>query len=76
MAAGACNPSKPGAHTAQAQSEGSKQLKIEHLSSISTPADIGKAPPSRIYTRDYSKVGPEKGDDDLVGPVLGNPLRW
>lgn len=75
MGVNVSKPSKPGAHTAQAQSEGSKQIKIEHLSSISTPADIGKAPPSRIYTRDYSKAqNTEK--DDLVGPVLGNPLRW
>ena len=76
MGVNVSNPSKPGSHTAAKQSAGSKQIKIDHLSSISTPSDIGKAPPSRVYTRDYGKVRPEKDDVDLIGPVLGNPLRW
>jgi hypothetical protein len=68
--------------TYRPQSAGSKQIKCEHLPSIGTAASIGKddgnksAPTSRVYTKDYSKVAPEKGDTDMVGPFLGNPLRW
>jgi hypothetical protein len=39
--------------------------------------DIGKAPTSRVYTRDYCKI-PEKNDYDnvdLVSPAIGNPLK-
>lgn len=68
--------------TYRPQSPGSKQLKCEHLQSIKQPASIQKfpgnksAPTSRIYTKDYSKVTPEKDDSDMVSPFLGNPLRW
>ncbi len=37
-------------------------------------SDIGTAPTSRVYTRDYSKVGRDPDGDDLVGPALGNPV--
>lgn len=68
--------------TYRPQTKGSKQIKCEHLPSIGSAASIAKddgnksAPTSRIYTKDYSKVRPEKGDKDDVGPFLGNPLRW
>lgn len=54
------------------QSSGSKLVK-ETYQQYGAP-DIGKAPPSRIYTRDYSKVGREPDDVDLVTAALGNPL--
>ena len=54
------------------QSTGSKTVKESY--NQYTAADIGKAPPSRVYTRDYSKVGRAKGDVDLVTVALGNPL--
>ena len=37
-------------------------------------SDVGAAPTSRVYTRDYSKVGREPDDVDLVTGALGNPL--
>jgi hypothetical protein len=64
------------------QTAGSKQIKCERLQSIGSAASIGKdagnksAATSRVYTKDYSKVAPEKGDSDQVSPFLGNPLRW
>jgi hypothetical protein len=54
---------------------GAKTVKCVELRNLSQPADIGKAPPSRIYTKDYSKVQ-EKDDSDGVTQYLGNPLRW
>jgi hypothetical protein len=36
-------------------------------------ADINKAPTSRIYTRDYTKVGRDAEDVDLVSAALGKP---
>lgn len=54
---------------------GAKTIKCVELPSMGTPADICKAPPTRIYTKDYSKVQ-EKGDSDNVTAYLGNPLRW
>lgn len=62
------------AHTLNAQTAGSKRVKIVHAER-SAPVDIHKAPVSRIYTKDYSKVQ-EQGDSDQVTPYLGNPLRW
>ncbi len=39
-------------------------------------SDIGTAPTSRVYTRDYSKVGREEDDVDLVTDALGrSPFR-
>lgn len=63
------------------QTKGSKQIKCEHLPNRSVPASIQKAdgksaPTSRVYTKDYSKVTPEKSDKDDVTAYLGNPLRW
>ena len=37
-------------------------------------SDIGKAPTSRVYTRDYKKVGREPDDVDLVSPALGKAV--
>lgn len=76
---------KKGPCTSVEQSEGTKHIKCENLPSIGTPAMVGKsaynaaahvAPASRVYTRDYSKVQPEKEDTDYVTAALGNPLRW
>ena len=36
--------------------------------------DIGKAPTSRVYTRDYSKVGRDPEDTDLLTAALGRPI--
>lgn len=54
------------------QSDGSKLVKEVYVA-YSAP-DINKAPPSRVYTRDYSKIGRAPGDTDLISGVLGNPL--
>lgn len=54
------------------QSTGTKLVKEDY--NPYSAADIGKAPPSRVYTRDYTKVGRAKGDVDLVTVALGNPL--
>ena len=62
-------------HTLAAQTAGSKQVKVVHYRA-GMAVDIHKAPPSRLYTRDYAKVPPSPEDVDLVSPVLGNPLRW
>lgn len=72
------NPHYPknGTDTTFAPSPGAKRVKMQMLRIGQTP-DIGKAPPSRIYTRDYCKVYETADTDnvDLVGPALGNPLR-
>lgn len=59
----------------RALTAGNKQVKCVELPAMNGTADIGKAPPTRIYTKDYSKVQ-EKDDSDNVSPFLGNPLRW
>ena len=64
---------KKGAETAMTQSPGSKEIKDEMLR-LGQASDVGSAPTSRVYTRDYSKVGREEEDVDLVSPALGNPL--
>lgn len=66
---------KAAAQTKEEQSPGSKVLRTERLRSGQV-ADLGRASTSRIYTRDYSKVGKSKDDQDTVGPFLGNPLIW
>lgn len=53
---------------------GHKQVKCVYTP-MGVPADIGVAPTSRVYTKDYSKTQ-EKNDSDTVSPFLGNPLRW
>jgi hypothetical protein len=67
---------KDGHHTKEEQSPGSKLLQHEHLRP-GQAADIGVAPPVRVYSRDYSKTDPD-GDqkDDTLSPFLGNPLGW
>lgn len=55
--------------------KGAKTIKSVELNSMGQAADISKAPPSRVYTRDYSKVQ-ERDDKDTVTEYLGNPLRW
>lgn len=66
---------KTGAETKLPLAEGDKQVKVESLDfTRGEAADIGSAPTSRVYTRDYSKVGRSKGDTDLVRPATGNPL--
>lgn len=67
---------KAGPDTKSGLAPGNKRIKAEMLR-IGQAADIGKAPPSRNYTRDYSKIDevPDTDDFDLVSPALGNPLR-
>lgn len=67
-------PSHNLAHTEAPQTAGSKQVKIVHADRMNA-VDIHKAPISRIYTKDYSKVLEDK-DSDQVTVFLGNPLRW
>ena len=56
------------------QSKGSKLVKeVYHSFTRGDVADINKAPTSRVYTRDYSKVGREEDDVDLVSAALGKP---
>lgn len=66
---------KSGQDSKEELSVGAKTIRDQRLHA-GQAADIGRSPPSRIYTRDYCKTGPEKGDTDLIFPVLGNPLRW
>jgi hypothetical protein len=67
-------PAKSGAGTKLSCAPGCKTIKEESLR-FDQAADINKAPPSRIYTRDYAKQGRTAGDDDLVTAALGNPFR-
>lgn len=53
--------------------EGCKCIKDQSLQ-FGQASDLSTAPPSRIYTRDYSKVGRAPGDKDLITEALGNPL--
>ena len=52
----------------------SKTIKDQCLM-LGETSDIGTAPPSRIYTRDYSKSGRSPGDKDSITEALGNPLK-
>lgn len=66
---------KSGPDTTFDPSAGAKRLKVNMLRIGQTP-DIGPAPMSRIYTRDYCKGTYDETDkSDLVTPALGNPLR-
>lgn len=65
---------KNGQLTQEEQTAGSKVLKSELLR-LGQAADLGEAPPARVYSRDYSKHDPD-GDqyDDTLSNFLGNPL--
>lgn len=67
---------KDGQLTKEEQTAGSKVLKSEILR-LGQAADLGPAPPDRVYSRDYSKKDPD-GDqhDDTLSQYLGNPLRF
>ncbi len=67
-------PSEGKQHTDAPQTAGSKQVKAV-FTERAQAVDIHKAPISRVYTKDYSKV-PEDKDSDQVSVYLGNPLRW
>lgn len=64
---------KDGSSTKESQSSGSKVVKTQMLAN-GQAADIGPAPTSRVYTRDYAKV--KEQAPDTVSEFLGNPLRW
>lgn len=64
---------KSGPLTKEEQSPGSKRVK-QVLLSNGQAADIGAAPPSRVYTNDYSK-NPPRASEDITTAWLGNPLR-
>lgn len=62
-------------HTKLPCSPGCKCIKcVEIRFTNGDVADINKAPTSRVYTRDYSKVGREEDDVDLVSAALGKPV--
>lgn len=69
---------KTGPNSKSDPSAGSKCIKTEmiHIGDIT---DIGPAPASRVYTRDYQKTTEPYGADDttdLISPALGkNPFR-
>jgi hypothetical protein len=52
-------------------SPGCKCIKCETIRFNGGIADINKAPTSRVYTRDYKKVGRDVEDTDLVTAALG-----
>lgn len=58
------------------QSPGTKCIKCDDDLSFTRGdvSDVGKAPTSRVYTRDYKKVGREPDDVDLVSPALGKAV--
>ena len=66
---------KDGNESRLKRTPGSKCLDHEYLSVTGVAAKVGPAPTSRIYTRDYSKIGRDPGDQDLITSVLGNPFR-
>lgn len=57
--------------------QGCKCIKEEKLDFVrGEVSDIGDAPTSRVYTRDYSKSQRSPGDEDLITDALGrNPFR-
>ena len=69
-----CHVLKSGTQSDMKEVFGAKSIKEQELR-FGQPSDIGDAPTSRIYTRDYTKVGRSVGDTDLVTQALGNPLR-
>jgi hypothetical protein len=66
---------KDGQESSLKRTPGSKCLDHENLSMTATASKVGPAPPSRIYTRDYSKKGRDPDQTDLITSVLGNPFR-
>lgn len=65
---------KNGQLTQEEQTAGTKAIQCDHLAP-GQAADLGPAPPTRVYSRDYSKKDPD-GDqgDDTLSTFLGNPL--
>lgn len=70
-------PKDADADTKLPYAEGCKCIKENDLDFVrGDVSDIGTAPTSRVYTRDYKKVGRDPGDVDLVTDALGrNPFR-
>jgi hypothetical protein len=70
-------PKDSDADTKLPQAEGSKFIKEVNLDFVrGDVADIGTTPTSRVYTRDYKKVGRSPDDQDLVTDALGkSPFR-
>ncbi len=66
---------KDGNESKLKRTSGSKCMDHEYLSMTAAAAKVGPAPTSRIYTRDYSKVGRDADQTDLVTSALGNPFR-
>lgn len=69
---------KNGMDTKSSLSPDNKRVKMQYLNiEAGTIPDIGKAPTSRAYTRNYAKTTEiyTSQDEDLVGPALGNPFR-
>lgn len=70
-------PKNSAGGTKRSLSANGKEIKEQRLDAVrGQPADLGTAPSSRVYTRDYSKVGREESDTDLITGALGpNPFR-
>lgn len=66
---------KNGQYTKLPMADGAKDIKEDNISFAGGIPNIGPAPTSRVYTRDYAKKGRTAGDKDLVTEALGNPLR-
>jgi hypothetical protein len=66
---------KNGQESKRMESPGTKCLDDESLSDTQAVSKVGPAPTSRIYTRDYRKVGRDPDQTDLITSVLGNPFR-
>jgi hypothetical protein len=69
---------KSGCDTTFSPSAGAKRVKMQYLDiENGTIADLGKAPTSRVYTRNYAKTTETytSEDVDLITPALGNPKR-
>ena len=64
-------------HTVAAQTPGTKQVKQQFLN-MRDPAEIGFAPPSRLYSQDYRYPMDtvDSSGQDIVTQFLGNPLVW
>ncbi len=61
-------------HTKMTCSPGCKCIKCQDIRFNGGVADISKAPTSRVYTRDYTKVGRDPEDTDLLTGALGSPI--
>lgn len=62
---------KLGNESKEELSAGAKTIRSEMLR-LGQAADIGPAPPARVYSDNYSKKPADQADE--LSPFLGNPL--